>query len=81
MLTRQGASLLSCTGLTDWIAENYDDYVAKAVAHANDLQALAKLRSGLRQQVLVSPLFDGRRFARNFEKAMWGMWQRYLEKE
>jgi protein O-GlcNAc transferase len=62
-------------GLPDWIAADEDDYVAKAVAFASDLEHLAKLRAGLRQQVLASPLFDAPRFARNFEEALWGMWQ------
>jgi len=31
----------------------------------------------LRQQVIASPLFDAPRFARNFEDALWGMWQRF----
>jgi len=81
MVSRQGASLLSCSGLSDWIAVDEKDYVAKAVAHASDLKKLARLRSGLRQQVSASPLFDGSRFARNFEKAMWGMWRRFKENQ
>jgi predicted O-linked N-acetylglucosamine transferase (SPINDLY family) len=48
--------------------------VAKALAHASDLSRLATLRSGLRQQVLASPLFDAPRFAGNFEAALRGMW-------
>jgi predicted O-linked N-acetylglucosamine transferase (SPINDLY family) len=75
MVSRQGASLLTCVGLTDWIAANDEDYVAKAIAHAADFDKLARLRAGLRQQVLTSPLFDGPRFAKNFVEAMWGMWQ------
>jgi protein O-GlcNAc transferase len=75
LLARQGASLLTAAGLPDWIAANEDEYVAKAVAFASDLEQLAALRAGLRQQVLASPLFDAPRFARNFEQALWGMWQ------
>jgi protein O-GlcNAc transferase len=74
MLSRQGASLLACAGLRDWIANNEADYVAKAVAHSADLEKLSRLRAGLRQQVLASPLFDGPGFSRNFEAALWGMW-------
>jgi len=33
------------------------------------------LRARLREQVRASPLFDAPRFARNFEDALWGMWQ------
>jgi protein O-GlcNAc transferase len=79
MVARQGVSLLTCAGLTNWIAANVEDYVAKAVAYATDVEKLACLRAGLRQQVLSSPLFDGPRFARNFEAALWNMWNRYKE--
>lgn len=79
LLSRQGASLLSCAGLHDWIAKDLDDYIATAAAHAADLEKLAHLRAGLRRQVLASPLFDGPRFARNFETALWGMWRRFEE--
>ncbi len=75
MLARQGASLLTCAGLEEWIANTEEDYIALAVAHASDVTRLAQLRSGLRQKVLASPLFDAPRFARNLEAALQGMWR------
>lgn len=78
-LSRMGESICSNAGLSDWVAENEDDYVRKAVAFTQDLPDLARLREGLRAQVLVSPLFDAPRFARHFESAMWGMWQGWVE--
>lgn len=74
-LFRQGVGFLANAGLQDWIADDADDYVRRAVAHAADLQRLAELRRGLRQQVLASPIMDGQRFARHFEAALRGMWQ------
>jgi predicted O-linked N-acetylglucosamine transferase (SPINDLY family) len=76
-LSRTAGSIAHNAGLPDWIAADQDDYVAKAMAFASDLDRLAALRAGLRQQVLASPLFDAPRFARNFEDALWGMWNRY----
>ena len=76
-LSRQGASLMHNTGLSDWIAADDEDYIAKALAFAGDIDALSYLRAGLRQQVLASPLFDSKRFAGDFEIAMQGMWARY----
>jgi len=38
-----------------------------------------KLRAGLREQVLASPLFDAPRFARHFERAVWSMWSKWQE--
>ncbi len=75
LLARQGASLLMAAGLADWIASSKEEYLAKAVAFAADLPKLAALRSALREQVRLSPLFDATLFARNFEDALWGIWQ------
>ena len=75
MLARQGASLLTCAGLSEWIASDEDDYVARAVRHAGDLESLARLRTGLREQVAASPLFDAARFTQLLQKAVRGMWQ------
>jgi protein O-GlcNAc transferase len=76
MLARQGASLLACAGLADWIAGDREEYVALSVKHAGDLGRLAQLRAGLRQQVQASPLFDAARFAAQLENALHGMWQK-----
>jgi protein O-GlcNAc transferase len=75
MLSRQGASLLTCAGLEKWIADSEQNYIALAIAHASDIDRLAQLRAGLRQRVLASPLFNAPRFALNLEDALHGMWQ------
>jgi predicted O-linked N-acetylglucosamine transferase (SPINDLY family) len=74
LVARQGASLMSNAGLGDWVAADSEGYIAEAIRRASDLPALAALRGRLRAQVLVSPLFDGVRFARHFEAALLGMW-------
>jgi predicted O-linked N-acetylglucosamine transferase (SPINDLY family) len=78
MLARQGASLLVCAGLGDWVANDVDAYVAMALARAADVDRLTELRSALRARVLASPLFDGPRFARHLEDAWFGMWRQKL---
>jgi predicted O-linked N-acetylglucosamine transferase (SPINDLY family) len=85
VLTKKGNRFISHNGETiahnsrqaDWIADDDNDYLAKAIHFSSDIQALAKLRSGLRAQVLGSPLFDADRFARNFENAMFEIWEEY----
>ena len=61
-------------GLPEWIADGDDEYVAKAAAFAGDVQALRALREGLRERLLRSPMFDGRRFAQGFEGVLAQMW-------
>lgn len=78
MLARQGASLMAAAGLTDWVTNDANAYVEKAVALAADatsLAALASLRASLRARVSASPVFDASRFARNLEAALFGMWR------
>jgi protein O-GlcNAc transferase len=73
MLSRQGASLLGCVGLEDWVAQDEADYVGLAVDHASDLDRMAALRAALRSKALASPLFDAAGFARNLEQAFISM--------
>lgn len=78
-ISHVGESILTNADLPEWIAADEDDYVAKAVEFTSDLDSLSRLRAGLREQVLSSPLFDAPRFARHFEDAIWGMWNKYLQ--
>jgi protein O-GlcNAc transferase len=77
MLALQGASLLACAGLADWVAGSPAEYVERALAFAADHDGLARLRRRLRQQVLASPLFDAPGFSRHLEAALNGLWVRH----
>jgi predicted O-linked N-acetylglucosamine transferase (SPINDLY family) len=66
---RVGASILIPAGLPQLVARSPEDYIARAVALANDLPALAALRTGLRERLAASPLMDGPAFARSVEDA------------
>jgi len=74
-LSRQGVGLLTNTGLPEWIASGPDDYIARAVNHAGDLECLSALRSSLRERFLASPVCAARHFARNLEQAFAAMWK------
>ena len=79
MLARQGASLLSAVGMTNWIAHSLDEYQRKAIAFASAPLELAQLRRGLREMARQSPLFDGVAFARNVEAALESIWRKHRE--
>jgi predicted O-linked N-acetylglucosamine transferase (SPINDLY family) len=74
-ISRCGESLLANAELEDWVASDDDDYLAKAVYFSWDVANLAELRTLLREEVMESPLFDVAGFARNFEAALWSMYQ------
>ncbi len=75
--SRNGETILHNIGLSDWIADDNDDYIRKVIGFATDLNALSEMRKSLRERILASPLFDADRFARNFEKAMFDIWERF----
>lgn len=75
VIGRQGASMLGCVGLDQWIAVDETDYLAKAVSFARDQKGLETLRHSLRSRVLGSALFDAPRFARNLEDAFKAIWE------
>ena len=80
-LSHLGESIAHNTGLSDWIAVDEEDYVAKAIAFSSDFEGLGKLRSRLRAQVLSCPLFDAERFANHFNNALRGMWKCFEERD
>jgi protein O-GlcNAc transferase len=80
-LERQGVGLLANVGLKDWIADDEEDYIAKGLRLAADIENLVQLRSALRQKALSSPIFDGQRFANHFVEAMRQMWVEYCVKD
>ncbi|MCP5245994.1 MAG: tetratricopeptide repeat protein [Burkholderiales bacterium] len=75
LLAQQGASMLTAAGLSEWVAENTDEYVRKAVELCTDLSGLAKLRLSLRENVRKSPLMDANQFAKNLGAAFNSMFE------
>jgi protein O-GlcNAc transferase len=69
MVSRMGLSLVTEAGLADWVAPDVEAYVEQACRRCEDLDALADIRRGLREQVRRSRLMDGERFARSMEAA------------
>lgn len=75
-VARVGVSLLTNLGAPDWSAANATEYVARCVALAGNLPALAAIRAEQRERMRRSPLCDGTRFMRHFEAALQAMARR-----
>ena len=75
MLSRIGASMLTCAGLSEWVAWREDEYVALAIKHAQDVSGLTRLRREMRGRVAETALFDAKRFAPQLEHALLDIWQ------
>ena len=69
------ASLVTAAGVPDTICKDGDDYVAKAVALANDPAHLASLKQRLLDGRATSLLFDTPRLVRDLEGLYWRMYE------
>jgi predicted O-linked N-acetylglucosamine transferase (SPINDLY family) len=75
--SRTCASVLAAAGLEDWIACDPAEFHRKALARAQDFEALSDLRGRLREQLGQSRLGDGRAMARELEdqfESLVGRW-------
>jgi predicted O-linked N-acetylglucosamine transferase (SPINDLY family) len=77
VVSRGSLSILSNVGLTELAAGNKADYVALAVALAQDKARLRELRAGLRERLERSMLMDANRFARQIESAYRDLWRKW----
>jgi len=68
-IERVSASMLEAIGMDDWVANSEEDYIAKAVALAQDPAARAELRRTQRARMAASPLCDGVDLAQHLEQA------------
>jgi predicted O-linked N-acetylglucosamine transferase (SPINDLY family) len=78
-VSRCAAATLDAVGLGVCIAGDADDYRARAVELASDLERLAAIRASLRRAVSGSRICDADRYARNLGRAyraIWRMWCR-----
>ncbi len=75
---RMVASVLTQTGLRNWIADTQEQYRELAVRMALERSRFAQLRTHLRER-LRTTLCDGVTFTRNLETAYRNMWLRWCE--
>jgi protein O-GlcNAc transferase len=80
-ISRVGETFNQTLGTLEWIAANREDYVARAVALASDIERLAADRATRRQRFMASPLVDAPRFARNLEAAFRDMWRKWCAEQ
>ena len=73
-----GVSLLTTVGLKQqWIAQDRNEYIKLAVQAASNINMLAKIRLGLRRQMLNSPLCDAEGFVTALEHCYSQLYQRH----
>src|SRR5690606_23078514 len=75
--SRVGASLVSACGLPEMVCADAAAYVAKATALVNEPSMLRAAQRHLAENRHRLPLFDTRRYARDFDALLLRMWERH----
>lgn len=76
---RHSATHLINAGMPELVTSNWDEYRARVIELAEDLDNLATIRRLLRDVLLRSPVCDGEQFAQHFTTAMRAIWTRYCD--
>ncbi len=79
-ISRIGSSILSPLGLGEWVAEDKDTYIEKAVGFSKDIEKLITLRKSLRPRLEQSVFMKYQLLTDQIEQAFINMRKRYLEK-
>lgn len=77
--SRSAASVLSATGLGDWIADNPEHFIRLGSEFASRTEGLVGFRTELRERMRESPLMDEIDFTRGLESAYRRMWQTWCK--
>ena len=88
VLTKKGFKFVSRTTesinlnseMSDWIANDENEYVKKANKFSADLELLTKINKNLRRTALKSPLFNSTFFAKQLNNAFWKIWNNFILK-
>ena len=72
-----GESINSNLNMQDWIAENHEEYVVKAIKFSSNFDELSKIRINLREKALCSSVFDAPRFVEHFSTILWEIWKKF----
>lgn len=79
--SRFAASMLNAIGYPEWIAESEEEYVAKVVSLARDIEHRKALRFTQREQMTNSSLCDAPGLAKSLEGAYFEMFERWVKKQ
>ena len=88
VITKKGFRFISHTtesinhsvGMSDWIANDDDEYIEKCIKFSNNLKSIIDIRKNLRHKALKSPLFNSSLFSKHLSNGFWKMWNNFILK-
>jgi protein O-GlcNAc transferase len=80
-VSRVGATIQNHAGLTQFIANDKDEFVARAANWASNFDELALIRKTLRTRFVESPMGRPELVGAAFQKALRTMWHRWCDRD
>lgn len=81
LISRMGLSIMTNMGAADWVANDEESYVARAVQAAQDIEFLRDFRANARDRFRSTALGNGAVFAADFEQACESFLARHKEQD
>lgn len=81
LASRMGASILSNSGLPEFLAGSPAEYADLAVTLARDTERLGSLRVSLRDKIARSSLTNGQRYTAHLEAAYRAIWRQWCSQQ
>jgi len=79
-ISRMTESINHNVNMSNWIANDEDEYIKKAIEFSKNLKQLSDIKKNLRKTALESPAFNASLFAEQLNTAVWKMWNNYISK-
>jgi len=76
--SRCGESINMNLNLREFIANDTDDYIKKAITFTNKIEIIRNLRKNLREQAKNSPLYQTKDFADQFSNKLINLWKKKI---
>lgn len=74
-------SIMINSGLSEFVSQNDDEYVKKAIYFATKgKERLSYLRANMREYIKDKPVFDTAKFAKDVETMLEGMWSEFISR-
>jgi len=88
LLTKKGSKFISRTaqsvnhniGLSDWIADDKNEYITKAIKFSKNFSQLSEIKKNILQATPESPLFNDSLFAEQFKNLILQVWEKFINK-
>ena len=78
-LSRCGGSIIKNSNHNFLIANNFQEYISKAIFLSKNIDKLENIRKDLYSNILTSSLFDTKKFSKNFNETLLSVYKNHKQ--